>query len=93
MDKWIKLSAFNDALANVQNKEKEFGAEIDRIVSWEEWIALIQPYYYKRARGNKPYGLELMLKIYLLQNLYNLSDMRTVAEVIVSRAFSDFCGV
>ena len=34
-----------------------------------------------------------MLRIYLIQNLYNLSDMATVAEVIDSRAFSEFCGV
>ena len=34
-----------------------------------------------------------MLRIYMIQNLYNLSDMSTVAEVIDSRAFSDFCGV
>ena len=34
-----------------------------------------------------------MLRIYLVQNLYNLSDMATVAEAIDSRAFSDFCGV
>ena len=29
----------------------------------------------------------------MLQNLYDLSDMGTVAEVIDSRAFSEFCGV
>ena len=34
-----------------------------------------------------------MLRLYLLQNLYNLSDEATVAEAIDSRAFSDFCGV
>lgn len=34
-----------------------------------------------------------MLRIYPVQNLYNLSDMATVAEVIDRRAFSDFCGV
>ena len=34
-----------------------------------------------------------MLRIYLVQNQYNLSDMATVAEVIDSRAFSEFCGV
>lgn len=34
-----------------------------------------------------------MLRIYLVQNLYNLADMATVSEVIDSRAFSDFCGV
>lgn len=31
-----------------------------------------------------------MLRIYLVQDLYNLSDMSTVAEVIDSRAFSNF---
>ena len=34
-----------------------------------------------------------MLRVYLVQNLYDLSDMATIAEVIDSRAFSDFCGV
>ena len=34
-----------------------------------------------------------MLRLYLLQNLYDLSDEATAAEAIDSRAFSDFCGV
>lgn len=34
-----------------------------------------------------------MLRLYVLQNLYTLSDEGTVAEVIDSRAFSEFCGV
>ena len=54
---------------------------------------MIQPHYYKGERGNKPYDLEAMLRIYLVQNLYDLSDMGTMTEVIDSRAFSDFCGV
>lgn len=58
-----------------------------------EWLALIQLCYYKGERGNKPYPLEIMLRLYLLQNLYDLSDEATVAEAIDSRAFSDFCGV
>ena len=93
MDKQITLSAFNDELANVRTRKKEFLEQIDRIVPWGEWISMIQPCYYKGERGNKPYDLELMLRIYMLQTLYNLSDMATVAEVIDSRAFSDFCGV
>lgn len=93
MDKQLSLSALSDELSQVRTKKREFLAEIDRIVPWEEWMNLIKPYYYKGARGNKPYDLERMLRIYLVQNLYNLSDMATVAEVIDSRAFSDFCGV
>ena len=93
MDKQITLSTFSDELANVRTEKKEFLAQIDRIVPWGKWVAEIKPYYYKGERGNKPYDLERMLRIYLVQNLYDLSDMATVAEVIDSRAFSEFCGV
>lgn len=54
---------------------------------------LIRPYYYEGKYGNKPYDLELMIRIHLLQNLYDLSDMGARNEVIDSRAFSDFCRV
>lgn len=65
-------------------KEKEFLTQIERIVPWKEWLCLIQPCYYKGERGNKPYPLETMLRLYLLQNLYDLSDEATVAEVVDS---------
>lgn len=93
MDKQMSLSALSDELAQVCTKKKEFLAKIDRIVPWGEWIQLIRPCYYKGDRGNKPYDLERMLRIYMIQNLYNLSDMATVSEVIDSRAFSEFCGI
>ena len=93
MDKQLSLSALSDELSQVRTKKREFLAEIDRIVPWEKWISIIKPYYYKGERGNEPYDLERMLRIYLVQNLYNLSDMAAVAEVIDRRAFSDFCGV
>ena len=34
-----------------------------------------------------------MLRIYLLQELYNLADMAAMNEVIDSWAFSEFCRV
>lgn len=89
----MSLSALSDEPAQGRTKKKEFLAKIERIVPWGEWIKLIRPCYYKGERGNKPYDLERMLRIYMIQNLYNLSDMATVAEVIDSRAFSDFCGI
>ena len=87
------LPAPSDELAQVRTKKKEFLAQIDRIIPWGKWIALMRPCYYKGERGNKPYDLERMLRIYMIQNLYNLSDTASVVEVIDSRAFSDFCGV
>ena len=93
MDKQITMSAYSDELAKVRTHKKEFLLQIERIVPWGEWITVIKPHYYKGERGNKPYDLERMLRIYLIQNLYDLSDMGTVGEIIDSRAFSEFCGV
>ena len=74
MDKQMSLSGLSDELSQVRTKKKEFLSQIERIVPWGEWIELIRPHYYKGERGNKPYDLERMLRIYLVQNLYDLSD-------------------
>jgi IS5 family transposase len=93
MNKQISLSALSDELSQARTRKKEFLAQIERIIPWEQWKAIIKPHYYKGERGNKPYDLELVLRIHLLQELYDLADMAVMYEVIDSRAFSDFCGV
>lgn len=89
----MTLAKMSDELGAARTSKKEFLEKIDTIIPWEEWEAIIEPCYYKGERGNKPYPLELMLRIYILQNLYDLADMKIRMEVIDSRAFSDFCGV
>lgn len=89
----MSLSSLSDELMQAKTKKKEFLSQMERIIPWGEWIGIIQPHYYKGERGNKPFDLELMLRIHLLQNLYDLSDMGAMGEVIDSRAFSEFCGV
>jgi IS5 family transposase len=93
MNKQMSLSGLMDELSQARTKKKEFLAQMERLIPWGEWVEKIRPCYYKGERGNKPYELELMLRLYVLQNLYTLSDEGTVAEVIDSRAFSEFCGV
>ena len=56
MDKQISLSYLSDELAQVRTKKKEFLARIEQIIPWGEWETMIQPYYYKGERGNKPWG-------------------------------------
>ena len=89
----MTMSFWTDELAEVRTHKKEFLTQMDQLVPWGEWLKKIQPHYYKGERGNKPYDLELMLRIYVLQNLYNLADMAAMNEIIDSRAFSAFCGV
>lgn len=93
MNKQMSLSGLSDELAQVRTKKKEFLTQMDRIIPWGEWVRIVRPCYYKGERGNKPYDLELMLRLYMLQNLYDLSDEGTVAEAVDSRAASEFCGV
>ena len=57
MNKQISLSNLEDELSQVRTKKKEFLEQIDRIVPWNEWTAMIKPCYYKGERGNKPYDL------------------------------------
>lgn len=93
MNKQINFPELTDKLLQAHTSKKEFLEKIERIIPWKNWIEIIRPCYYKGERGNKPYDIELMLRIFILQNLYDLSDMRAMTEVIDSRAFSDFCGV
>ena len=93
MDKQMTMSFWTDELAEVRTHKKEFLEQMDRLVPWGEWVKKIQPHYYKGERGNKPYDVELMLRIHVLQNLYNLADMAVMNEIIDSRAFSAFCRV
>lgn len=82
-----------DELSKVRTNKKEFLEQMEKLIPWKEWIGIIKPVYYKGEIGNKPYDLELMLRIFVLQNLYDLADMKAMYEVIDSRAFSEFCGV
>jgi IS5 family transposase len=93
MNKQMSLSSISDELAQVRTRKKEFLGQMNRIIPWHDWMGIIRPYYYKGERGNKPFELESILRIHVLQNLYDLSDMGTMTEVIDSRAFSEFCGV
>ena len=93
MNKQMSLSFIHDELKEVKTHKREFLEKMDAILPWEQLYKLVKPCYYEGVRGNKPYDLELMLRIHLIQNLYDLSDEGTRNEIIDSRAFSDFCEV
>lgn len=91
MDRQMTLAEINDGFGAARTNKKEFLEKMDNIIPWVAFVKLVQPYYYKGERGNKPYPLELMLRIFILQNLYDLADMKAMNEVIDSRAFTAFC--
>ena len=91
MNRQMTLAEMNDEFGAARTNKKDFLNKMDSIIPWDTFVKEIEPYYYKGERGNKPYPLELMLRIYMLQNLYDLADMNVMYEILDSRAFTEFC--
>ena len=70
-----------------------FLAEMDRVVPWKQLCALIEPVYPKPGKGRSPVGLERMLRIYFLQQWFNLSDPGAEETLYDSLAMRRFAGI
>ena len=51
-----------------------FLEEMEQVVPWRELCALVEPHYPQPGNGRPPVGVERMLRIYFLQQWFNLSD-------------------
>ena len=71
-------------------KREAFLDSMDAIIPWDAWIELIRPYYYEGKRGRRPIDLEIMLRMYLLQNWFNLSDFGVEEAIYDSYAMRKF---
>jgi len=67
--------------------------EMNRVVPWRELCALIEPVYPKAGRGRVPVGLERMLRIYFLQQWFNLSDPGAEEALYDSLTMRRFVGI
>jgi len=70
----MSFSDFEYASKRKQTRRERFLAEMDQVVPWTGLLGLIEPFYPKAGGGRKPYPLETMLRIHLLQNWFSLSD-------------------
>src|SRR5258708_36313598 len=57
-----------------KTKRERFLEEMEQIAPWAELQALVEPHYPKGENGRPPVGLRLMLRVYFLQQWFNLSD-------------------
>jgi len=93
MNSTIQTTLFGDAFQSAKTNKRQFLEKMDSLIPWQDWVSIISPIYYEGKVGQKPYPIELMLRIHILQNFYDLADMAVMYEILDSRAFSDFCGV
>src|SRR5437764_15272371 len=57
-----------------KTKRERFLEEMQQVVPWAEVQALVEPHYPKGENGRPPVGLSIMLRVYFLQQWFNLSD-------------------
>ena len=70
-----------------------FLAEMERVVPWRELCALIEPCYPKAGNGRPPKPLEQMLRIYFLQQWFDLSDPGVEEALYDSASMRSFVGL
>src|SRR6266571_1521347 len=74
-------------------RREQFLAEMDRVIPWKQLLAVIEPYYPKAGQGRQPLGLEKMLRIYFLQQWFNLSDPQAEDAIYDSESMRRFARV
>jgi IS5 family transposase len=70
-----------------------FLGEMEQVVPWAELCALVEPMYAKPGNGRPPVGAERMLRIYFLQQWFNLSDPGVEEALYDSAGMRQFVGI
>ncbi len=80
------------------NRRRVSGRELfleamDATIPWSRWVGLIEPHYYSGEKGRKPKPVETMLRMYLLQVWFSLSDEGAEDAIYDSYAMRRFMGL
>ena len=74
-------------------RRERFLAEMDAVIPWSRLVGLIEPHYPKAGLGRQPHDLERMLRIYFLQQWFNLSDPAAEDAIYDSESMRRFARV
>jgi len=81
-----------DKKGKVTRRER-FLAEMDAVIPWSRLLALIEPHYPKAGNGTQPKPMEQMLRIYFMQNWFNLSDPQAEDSLYDIESMRRFAGI
>src|ERR1700719_4792686 len=70
-----------------------FLEEVEQVVPGKKLCTLIEPHYPKTGNGRPPVGVERMLRIYFLQQWFNLSDPAVEEALYDSPVMRQFVGI
>jgi IS5 family transposase len=85
-------SAAWDKKGKVTRRER-FLREMDAVIPWKHLNGLIEPHYPKAGNGTQPMPQERMLRIYFMQQWFNLSDPAMEDALYDSESMRRFAGI
>jgi len=74
-------------------RRERFLTEMDAVIPWTRLVLLIAPHYPKAGNGTQPMPLERMLRIYFMQQWFNLSDPAMEDALYDSSSMRAFAGI
>ena len=74
-------------------RRERFLAEMNAVVPWARLTALIEPHYPKGKGGRPPMPLERMLRVYFMQQWFNLSDPQAEDALYDIEPMRRFAGI
>lgn len=88
--------SFSDAeYASKRKKTRRevFLEEMEQVVPWKALLKVIEPFYPVAGRGRRPYPLEGMLRVHLMQNWFALSDPAMEEALYEIASLRNFAGL
>ena len=76
-----------------KTRRAQFLEEMEQVIPWQKLCALVEPHYPKPGNGRPPVGVERMLRLYFLQQWFNLSDPAAEEALYDSVVMRDFVGI
>ncbi len=84
---WLELAK------STKNRKQQFLEEMERILPWDILLEMCEAHSQKSSNGRPKTDIKLLLKVYFLQQWYNLGDPTVEAEIYDSIAFRSFLGI
>ena len=91
----LSFASLDFAAKKKRNERDVFLAEMAAVVPWGALEAVVEPHYPKIGPkgGRRPFALATMLRIYCLQQWYNLSDPGAEEALYDIQSMRAFCGL
>ena len=76
-----------------KTRREVFLEEMEQVVPWKALLKVIEPHYPLAGRGRRPYPLESMLRVHLMQNWFALSDPAMEEALYEIASLRSFAGL